>query len=335
MTDPTTADPTAAPGASSDAAAHAAPPAAAVAGAAAAAAAGRSNWGRWGDDDERGALNLVGPAEVLAGVAACRTGKTYTLGLKVQRKGVPLIDFRPTPERYALFRDTDKDMFAKLGSDGTVGFNEDVLTVPTHNGTHMDALAHCVSDDTLYNGFPAGTVEANRGASRCGIEKVGAVVGRAVLLDVAAHVGVDWLEPGQHVDADLLESCRSAAGVTLGPGDVLLVRTGWLDLFASLGRGEKPPFAQPGLDLSTVDFVADHDLAAVGADNAAVEVIPFDHGGYLPVHVALLHKLGVVLFEHLVLSPMAADGCVEGLFVAAPLLVTGGSGSPVNPIVIA
>jgi len=295
----------------------------------------RTNWGRWGDTDERGAINLIGAAEVLAGVAACRTGRTYHLGLKVQRKGVPLIDFRPTPERYALFRDTDKEMFAKLGSDGTVAFNEDVLSVPTHNGTHMDALAHCVADDTLYNGFPASAVEANRGASKCGIEKVGSVVGRAVLLDVAAHLGVDWMEPGQRVDGDLLEACRSAAGVTLAAGDVLLIRTGWLDLFASLGRGESPPFAQPGIDLTTVDFIADHDVAAVGADNAAVEVIPFDHGGYLPVHVALLHHLGVVLFEHLVLSPMAADGVVEGLFVAAPLLVTGGSGSPVNPIVIA
>src|SRR6185437_11741704 len=155
----------------------------------------RTNWGRWGDTDERGAINLIGAAEVLAGVAACRTGRTYHLGLKVQRKGVPLIDFRPTPERYALFRDTDKEMFAKLGSDGTVAFNEDVLSVPTHNGTHMDALAHCVADDTLYNGFPASAVEANRGASKCGIEKVGSVVGRAVLLDVAAHLGVDWMEP--------------------------------------------------------------------------------------------------------------------------------------------
>jgi kynurenine formamidase len=295
----------------------------------------RGNWGRWGADDERGALNLIGPAEVLAGVAACRTGQTYPLGLRVQRKGVPIVDFRPAPERYALFRDTDAATFRKLGSDGTLGFNEDVVTVPTHNGTHMDALSHCASEGTLYNGFSADVVEANRGSSRCGVEKIGAVVGRAVLLDIARHLGVDWLEPGQPIGADLLEATRSAAGVTIVAGDVLLVRTGWLDLFASLGRGEPAPFAQPGLDLSAAEFVRDHDLAAVGADNAAVEVIPFDQGGYLPVHVVLLHELGVVLFEHLVLSPLAADGCVEGLFVASPLLITGGSGSPVNPVVIA
>ena len=69
----------------------------------------RGNWGRWGADDERGALNLIGSAEVLTGVAACRTGKTYPLGLRVQRKGVPVVDFRPAPERYTLFRDTDAD----------------------------------------------------------------------------------------------------------------------------------------------------------------------------------------------------------------------------------
>ncbi|HEX3947650.1 MAG TPA: cyclase family protein [Acidimicrobiales bacterium] len=295
----------------------------------------RGNWGRWGPDDERGALNLIGPEQVLAGVAACRTGRTYHLGLRVQRKGVPLIDFRPTPERFTLFKDSDTEFFRRVGSDGTVGFNEDVLMVPTHSGTHMDALSHAVADGTHYNGFPANGFEANRGASKCGMEKVGSVVGRAVLLDLPRHLGVDWLEPGQPIGAELLEACRAAAGVPLGAGDVLLVRTGWLDLFGSLGRGERPPYEQPGLDLSAAELVKDLDLAAVGADNAAVEVIPFDKGGYLPVHVALLHQLGVTLFEHLVLSPMAADGVVEGLFVAAPLLITGASGSPVNPVVIA
>jgi len=108
-----------------------------------------------------------------------------------------------------------------------------------------------------------------------------------------------------------------------------------MEFFGSLGRGAKVPYEQPGISLDAVEFVADHDLAAVGADNAAVEVIPFDQGRALGVHEALLHDLGVILFEHLVLREPAADGCHEGLFVALPLPVTGASGSPVNPVLIA
>jgi kynurenine formamidase len=296
---------------------------------------GRHNWGRWGADDERGALNLIGPAEVLAATTACRTGRTYPLGLPVQRKGVPVIDFRPAPERYTLFRDTDSSTFKKFGFERPIGVNEDMLVLPTHNGTHMDALAHFASGDTIWNGHPAATFEANRGASRCGVEKLGPVVGRGVLLDVAGHLGVDWLELGAPIDSALLEACRAAAGVQIRPGDVLLVRTGWLEFFASLRRGAAVPYEQPGISLDAVEFVADHDIAVVGADNAAVEVIPFDAGRALGVHEALLHDLGVILFEHLVLAAPAADGCTEGLFVAMPLPVTGASGSPVNPVLIA
>lgn len=295
---------------------------------------GRSNWGRWGEGDERGAVNLIGSAQVLEATSACRTGRVYQLGLRVQRRGVPLIDFRPAPERYSLFRDTDDATFRRLGFDDSVGVNEDVLVVPTHNGTHMDALAHLAVGGTIYNGFDAATAEAHRGAGRCGIEKLGPVVGRAVVLDVAGHLGVEWLEPGTPVGSDLLESCRAASGLEVLAGHVLLVRTGWLDLFAALERGVKPPFEQPGLSLDAVDFIADHDVAVVGADNAAVEVIPFDQGRHLGLHQALLHGLGVTMLEHLMLSEVAADRCGGGLFVAAPLPVTGGSGSPVNPVLI-
>jgi len=123
--------------------------------------------------------------------------------------------------------------------------------------------------------------------------------------------------------------------VDLGRGDILLVRTGWLDLFADVtAKFEEPPFLQPGLGASTVDYIADLDIAVVGCDNAAVEVIPFD-GEFLSLHIELLVKRGLTLLEHLVLSPLAADGVTECLLVVAPLLVTGGTGSPINPIAIA
>ena len=176
-------------------------------------------------------------------------------------------------------------------------------------------------------------VRSHTGAAHCGIEKTGGFAGRAVLLDIAGHQGVPWLEPGTNITGDDLEACRSAQGIEMRAGDILLFRTGWLEQFATLKPGEADTMGQAGLGLSAVDFVVEHDVAAVGADNAAIECIPFD-GQFLSVHVELLVKRGIQLIEHLVLAEMAADKCHEALFMVAPLLVTGGSGSPVNPIAI-
>ncbi|GMU79843.1 MAG: cyclase [Acidimicrobiia bacterium] len=293
------------------------------------------NWGRWGADDERGSLNLLTPDVVLAATQACRTGKVYNLGLPVARYGTPVFPYRGAPQRLTLTSQTDEAMNAAYGALPGVGANEDLLVLAAHNGTHMDALCHVYADRQIYNGRSADDFTSHNGAPFCGIEKTGGFAGRAVLLDVAGHQGVDWLEPGTNITGDDLEACRAAAGVDLRAGDILLVRTGWLDLFADVtAKMEEPPFMQPGLGASTVDFVVDHDLAAVGSDNAAIEVIPFD-GQFLSVHIELLVKRGITLIEHLVLTPLAADGVKECLFVAAPLLVTGGTGSPINPIAIA
>jgi kynurenine formamidase len=291
------------------------------------------NWGRWGNDDERGTLNLITPEAVLAATKVVKTGKVYNLGLPVARYGTPVFPYRGAPQRLTLTSQTDAEMNKAYGALDGVGANEDVLVIAAHNGTHMDALCHVYADEQMYNGHSAQDFTSHNGAPHCGIEKSGGFAGRAVLLDVARAQGVDWLEPGTIVSADDLEACRTAAGVELGSGDILLVRTGWLDLFASL-QGAEPPFAQPGLGASTIDYVADHDLAAVGCDNAAVEVIPFD-GQFLELHIALLVRRGVTFLEHLVLSPLAADGVKECMLVVAPLLVTGGTGSPINPIAIA
>jgi kynurenine formamidase len=293
------------------------------------------NWGRWGDDDERGALNLLTPEAVLAATRVCRTGKVYNLGLPVARYGTPVFPYRGAPQRLTLTSQTDAEMNAQYGAQPGVGSNEDVLVVAAHNGTHMDALCHVYADEKFYNGRSAHGFTSHNGAPHCGIEKTGGFAGRAVVLDVAGHKGVDWLEPGYNVTADDLEEARAAAGVEIGGGDIVLVRTGWLDLFADVtSRMEEPPFMQPGLGASTVAYLSDRDVAVVGCDNAAVEVIPFD-GEFLSLHIELLVKRGMTLLEHLVLTPLAADGVTECLLAVAPLLVTGGTGSPVNPIAIA
>jgi kynurenine formamidase len=259
----------------------------------------------------------------------------YNLGLPVARYGTPVFPYRGAPQRLTLTSQTDAEMNVTYGALPGVGANEDVLVIPAHNGTHVDALCHVYKDELFYNGRSAHGFTSHNGAPYCGIEKTGGFAGRAVLLDVAGRKGVDWLEPGYNITADDLEEARVAAGVELGSGDILLVRTGWLDLFADVtSRMEEPPFLQPGLGATTVDYIAERDIAAVGVDNAAVEVIPFD-GEFLSLHIELLVKRGLTLLEHLVLTPLTTDGVTECLLVVAPLLVTGGTGSPINPIAIA
>lgn len=293
----------------------------------------QTNWGRWGDEDQRGALNLVTPERVLAATQTCTTGKVYSLSLPVQGSGVPIFEYRGAPKRLTLTSSTDHEMFDAYGAAPGVGSNEDVLVVPSHSTTHMDALSHVFADGKIYNGHDNG-FSSLAGAPKCGIEATGTFAGRAVLLDMAGHFDVPWLEPGRTISAQDLEDCRARLGVEIGPGDVLLVRTGWLDLFATIERPADVPAEQPGLGLDAVSFVRDHDLAAVGSDNAAIEVIPFDQGVFLGVHIELLVRLGVTLLEHLVLSEMAADGCHEALLCVGALPVTGATGSPVNPIAI-
>jgi kynurenine formamidase len=277
---------------------------------------------RWGADDERGALNLQTPETVLAGLDAARTGRVYPLGLPVQRSGMPHVAHRPTPQRLTLTSDTDAGMFAAFGAAPGTGSHEDVVVLPTHEATHMDALGHVFDGETLYNGFPHDAASTYGGLEHCGIEKAGPIVARGVLFDLGL------LAPGHVITVAELEACDA----TLTPGSVALVRTGWLEQFDPMAG---LTYEQPGLGVDAACWLADHDVVAVGADNTAVEAMPFDGGGFMPVHVELLVRRGVYLLEHLVLEHLAADGVREFLLVAAPLPITGASGSPVCPVAIA
>jgi kynurenine formamidase len=295
--------------------------------------AARSNWGRWGPDDERGALNILSPEIVAKAAASVRTGRTYSLGIPIQADGVPLMDYRGKPMRLTLEDSTDEGSYRDFGCKPGTGAHEDVLIFASHTTSHMDALIHVYEDWEHYNGVPASAMRAMTGATRLGIDKVGGFAARAVLLDLPRQLGGGpWLEPGRPVTGADLESTASAQGVEIGPGDVVLVRTGYLQMWFE--RGGDMPFEQPGIDLDAAQWLAERDVVAVGSDNAAVEVIPFDDGDFLGVHKVLLVRHGVYMIEFLDLSAPAADECWQGLLTVAPLKVTGATGSPVNPILI-
>jgi kynurenine formamidase len=294
-----------------------------------------ANWGRWGDDDERGALNLLTPDIVKTAAAAVTTGRVYSLGIPIQAQGVPLLDYRGTPMRLTLEDGTDAGMYADFGAKDGTGAHEDVLVMASHTTSHMDALVHVYEDFTHYNGVPHTEMRAMSGASKLGIEKVQGFAARAVILDMPRYYGDDegWVTHGRNITAEDLQGAASQEGVEVRAGDVVLVRTGYLQWWWA-NQPNPEGFAQAGIGRDAAEWLAEQDIVAVGCDNAAVEVIPFDENDFLLVHKILLVQHGIYMLEFLNLAEPAADGAYEGFLTVSPLKVTGATGSPINPIYV-
>jgi kynurenine formamidase len=294
-----------------------------------------NNWGRWGDDDERGALNLLTPDVIKSAAASITKGNVYSLGIPIQGKGVPLMDYRGTPMRLTLQDSTDDGVYEVYGCHKGTGAHEDVLVMASHTTSHMDALVHVYGDYKHYNGVGHDTMHALGGAQKLGIEKVGGFAARAVLLDMVKYFGGDddWVTLGRIITADDLQGAAKAQGVEVRAGDVVLIRTGYLQFWWN-NAPNPMPFEQAGIGLDAARWLASIDVVAVGSDNAAVESVPFDDNDFLAVHKVLLVDHGIYMLEFLNLVEPARDEVYEGVITVAPLKVTGATGSPINPIFI-
>lgn len=297
----------------------------------------KSNWGRWGADDERGSLNLLTPDVVKAAASSIKTGKVYSLGIPIQGHGVPLMDYRGTPMRLTLQDSTDDGIYEMYGCHKGTGAHEDVLVMASHTTSHMDALVHVYGDYKHYNGVGHDAMHALGGAQKLGIDKVGGFAARAVLLDMVKYFDEgEWVTLGRNITSNDLKSAAKNQGVEVRAGDVVLVRTGYLQFWwDNLAKGGQQPFEQAGIGADAAHWLADTDVVAVGCDNAAVEVIPFDDNDFLNIHKILLVNAGIYLLEFINLLEPAKDEAYEGVITVAPLKVTGATGSPINPIFIA
>lgn len=298
---------------------------------------GKNNWGRWGAEDERGSLNLLTPEVVKAATASITTGRVYSLGIPIQGHGVPLMDYRGTPMRLTLQDSTDDGIYEMYGCHTGTGAHEDVLVMASHTTSHMDALVHVYGDYKHYNGVGHDVMHALGGAQKLGIDKVGGFAARAVLLDMVSYFDEgEWVPLGRNITSNDLKSAATKEGVDVRAGDVVLVRTGYLQFWwDNLAKGGQQPFEQAGIGADAANWLAESDIVAVGCDNAAVEVIPFDDNDFLIVHKILLVNAGIYMLEFLNLIEPANDGAYEGIITVAPLKVTGATGSPINPIFIA
>ena len=286
-------------------------------------------WNRWGADDERGALNFIGPEEVKRASGLVRTGEVLRLAQLLSSK-------TPVPaHRCGLqhFMGRDGGDYAVAGSKRPGGFQfaEDTVVMPLHIGTHVDALCHAWYDDKLYNGYLGDSIRSTTGAARLGVEKMPPIFTRGVLLDLVRLKG-RLLEPGESIGAADMDAAAAAAGVQPGRGDAVLLRTGWLE---SQKGVKNPSFdIEPGINIEAAMWLVARDVAIVGADNFAVEVLPFPEGKVFPVHQCLIRDFGVPLLEGLMLDPLVASGRHEFLFVASALPIVGATGSPLAPVAV-
>lgn len=294
-----------------------------------------SNWGRWGTDDERGTVNFITPEVVRRAAACVQRGEVFSLGLTFGAEG-PQIGQGGRVNPVHLMSATA----GAIGPDPD-GFRyaDDFIIMPLQCATQWDSLAHVHYGGQLYNGFPAATITP-AGAARNAIDKIGnGIVSRGVLLDLARAVGVERLPPGRVITPDDLEAAERKQGVRAETGDVLLVRTGHLSVFKRDGDRVGYMRQMPGLGIGCVEWLHAREVAAVATDTNAVEVIPFeDPATPLPVHLLCIRDMGLTLGEMFDLDALATDCANDGIweffFSAPPLKVTGGVGSPLNPLAV-
>jgi kynurenine formamidase len=283
-----------------------------------------SNWGRWGPDDQLGAVNFVTPARTLEAASEVRTGRTVSCA-------------RPLPTQPGI--DNPVPVAHHMIGTSTEGYGADYFAIAPHgySTSHLDGLCHIFFEGAMYNGNAADTVTAH-GATRLGIEQLSrGVVTRGVLIDVPAGRGVEALEPGEPIYPDELEAAERRSGVRVRPGDVLLVRTGrwrWRELHGAWD----PRMLLAGLDASCLPWLHEREIALLGSDGVS-DVIPSRVPGQtLPVHSVTIVAMGVYLLDNLDLERLAAACADEArstfLFVIAPLVLQGGTASPVNPIAV-
>jgi kynurenine formamidase len=286
----------------------------------------KESWNRWGETDEIGALNLILPETVVRATSLVRSGQVLSLAQKISRD--MLMPHHRSSVSHFMDRDGGDYDAGPNSRAGGFQYAEDTIIMPLHTGTHVDGLCHCWYDGTLYNGYSAKEVRSN-GAHKLSVDKFPPIVGRGVLIDLVALTGAP-LADGTPVGPDLIEASLARMQKAIEPGDLVLIRTGWLE-----SQGPEADFQkEPGLNVEGARFLAEAGVSLVGADNFAIEVLPFSANTVFPVHQLLIRDYGIALLEGLVLNELAQARATTFLFAASALPISGATGSPVNPIAV-
>jgi kynurenine formamidase len=303
-----------------------------VAGAVAAQTPAGPRWwpSEWGPDDERGAVNRLTPAKVLEAAALIETGRIFELG-RPYEIGMPLYGNR----HFSL---TIPGLpTAITGAENGVVFNDELVSTELGQvGTQFDGLGHVGTamdgDYVFYNGFKLSEFGTAYGLTKLGIENVGAIFTRGVLVDVARHKGVERLEPGYVVTVEDIEGALERQGVEIRAGDAVLFHTGWGQLW--IVDNETYGGNEPGPGITAIRWLAEQDIVLTGADNYAMEATPGENPSRpIEGHQWLLSR-GIYNLENLDLRELAAERVYEFAFIFAPMKLVGATGAPGNPIAV-
>jgi kynurenine formamidase len=292
------------------------------------------NWGRWGDDDVMGTLNLITPDHVRAACATVTEGRHVSMAIPINTVAGP---DNPSPAIHHMTQGHDID----IGS-GKLTFSMDFLGMECHGDchTHMDALCHIAYGGQMYQGLPA-TEVTTKGSRVLYLDQYSkGIVGRGVLLDVPRHRGVEWLEPGEAVTRAELEAVEQAQGVRLGEGDLFAFRTGhharrlahggWDNSYDGEGKA--------GLHVDTIPWMHERGIAGFLPDGDGETVPSVVDGMLYPIHPLQVTAMGMMVSDSLQLEDIAracdALGRWQFMVTIAPLRIVGGTGCPFNPIAI-
>jgi kynurenine formamidase len=280
---------------------------------------------KWGAADERGAANRVTPNSVAQAAKLIRTGEIIELG-RVLSADMPLL----TGRSFNLYT---KRTNGPLGTNKRYS-NEEIVTAEIGQvGTQLDMFSHQGIDGLFYNCVKIDEVATRTGFSKLGVDKIGALFARGVLIDVAALKGVEMLPADYEIRVADIEAALAREHATLNAGDTVLIHTGWGRLWGV--DNAKYATSSPGIGVAAAEWLAKQDVLLIGADTGPVEILPNpDKQLDLPVHQIALVVNGIFLLENLRLDELAGKQVYEFALLVEPLKIKGGTGSTVAPVAI-
>ena len=299
------------------------------------AASAQTAWypSKWGAADEIGAANYMTPATALQAAKLVKTGKVYSLGITVNTT-TPA--FPPRTCSIYIVQPGQVGSADGLGNTNTT-YNDDILNCWTGIGTQLDGLGHIGVGDRYYNGLKWSEFATIGGLKKLGADKVPPMVARGVLLDMAAHFGVDVVKEGTAFNQAEIDAVAKKQGIEIRQGDVVIFHTGWLSLI------EKDPkrygSVEPGLGREGARYLVSKGVVAIGADTWGLEVIPFEKkgdkdGGVFEVHQILLPMSGTYILENINTAELAKDKAWEFMFILGQNKYQGSVQSMINPVAI-
>jgi kynurenine formamidase len=284
----------------------------------------------WGPEDERGAANRINPASILEAVSLIEEGRIYELG-RGYEVGMPLFGNR----HFSL---TIPGLpTVNIGGENAVVFNDELVSTELGQvGTQFDGLGHVGTeidgDFVFYNGFRLSEFGTAYGLTRLGVENVGTIFTRGVLVDVARYKGVERLGPEYVITVEDIEGTLRMQDVEIREGDAVLFHTGWGQLW--MVDNDTYGASEPGPGITAIRWLAEKNIVMTGADNYAMEASPGENPERpIEGHQWLLSR-GIYNFENLDLSELARDRVYEFAFIYSPIKLVGATGAPGNPIAV-